>query len=92
MRFAYFSRDRKYTLRKACVRTTMYSKSLKGSLTRFEVEHMLNNRMVRFSFILPRENKRRKLSVVGQKTVTIINTGAAFMGARDWDEETSINL
>ena len=41
---------------------------------------------------LPRENKRRKVSVVGQKTVTIINTGAAFMGARDWDEETSINL
>ena len=39
-----------------------------------------------------RENKRRKVSVVGQKTVTIINTGAAFMGARDWDEETSINL
>ena len=41
---------------------------------------------------VPRENKRRKVSVVGQKTVTIINTGAAFMGARDWDEETSINL
>ena len=44
------------------------------------------------TFVTIRENKRRKVSVVSQKTVTIINTGAAFMGARDWDEETSINL
>ena len=45
-----------------------------------------------FSCGMSRENKRRKVSVVGHKTVTIINTGAAFMGARDWDGETSINL
>ena len=43
-------------------------------------------------YVATRENKRRIFSVVGQKTITIINTGAAFMGARDWDEETSINL
>ena len=48
--------------------------------------------MSNYQNVLSRENKRRKVSVVGQKTVTIINTGAAFMGARDWDEETSINL
>ena len=39
-----------------------------------------------------RENKRRIFRAFVQKTVTIINTGAASMGARDWDEETFINL
>jgi len=45
-----------------------------------------------FDSIIRRENKRRIFRAFVQKTVTIINTGAASMGARDWDEETSINL
>ena len=39
-----------------------------------------------------RDIKRRTVTNVRLYSITLINTGAAFMGAREWDEETSINL
>ena len=42
-------------------------------------------------YILFKENTKNKIVKDLIKSEYLINTGAAFMGARDWDGETSLN-